>query len=1306
MRQKLAWAALLAAALGNLPARADDPRAWRAGAAQRRITPQGPLWLSGYASRSKPASGKLNDLWTRALALEVPGAAPLVLVTLDLVGIDREHAREVRRRLAERYGLADRQVALCCSHTHSGPVVGRNLATMYSLDEAESRRVAEYTDWLTEQIVEVVGEALAGRRPCRLGVGRGTSPLAVNRRKNPEDQAPELRAAGQLRGPTDHDVHVLRVDALDGKTVALVFGYACHATVLDGYEYCGDYPGFACDALAEPFPGAVSLFWAGCGGDQNPLPRRKIELARDYGRQLAEEVARVAAAPLDELPASIDAVDVVEAPLALAHLPSRDELERAADSDNRYESARARQLLAQLEAEGAIPAEYPYPIGYWRLGDRVNWIFLGGEVVVDYALRLKRSLGADHTWVTAYANDVMAYIPSRRVLDEGGYEGGGAMLYYGLPSPWASDVEDRVIAGIRRVMGERFAEPRVERPASPSAADAWRPIQVIRAEAFEMPRVRDQRLAIELAVAEPDLVTPTGVAVDAEGRVYVVENHTHFPPADYAGPKHDRIRRFVDTDGDGRLDQAGVFYEGCRDTVNLCLRDDGWLYVACRAEIFRIRDTDGDARADVREPIARLDTAGNYPHNGLLGGVFDRHGDFYFGLGENLGADYELVGTDGATLAGGGEGGSLYRCAADGSRLERLATGFWNPHQQAFDRAGRLLAIDNDPDSRPPCRLLHIVPRGDYGYRYRNGRRGIHPFTAWNGELPGTLPMAAGTGEAPSGILAYASDGLPAEYRDTLLVTSWGDHRLERYRLAPRGASVQAVAEPLVVGGENFRPVGIAAAPDGSLWISDWVDKSYELHGKGRLWRLRWTNPEPLKPAPPLPLGELERRAAALRDAASGLTRDERLHALGLPDPFLRQAARAGLADQLALDDWLELAGDSDRWLRLSALLTLRERSDPRAVEPLAALLVDADSEIRFAAVQWVGEARLEGYRPALEAILAEPDAPRTLLEGTLASLELLDGPTREASAELGGADYIVQRIDAGRMPPTLLARAVRMIPPEHAWLTLERLNAFSTSADPALRIEALRSLRESPLPGAGELLASVAADAQRPVDERLEAVCGLAAEAPGARLLLLALAASDDRSLRDEAWRALRGGALSDADRAALRESLPEDKELATRVLEPSSRGHATTEDALAADGDAARGQRLFFHPRGPRCYRCHAVDGRGGRIGPDLSRAGAVPRERLRAALLEPSREVSPQFVSWSLELTDGRVVVGMIESEDPQGNRVYLTGQGERVPLHVSQIDSAAMLARSVMPDDLVAQVTARELRDLLAYLEKCR
>src|SRR6185312_8349644 len=187
----------------------------------------------------------------------------------------------------------------------------------------------------------------------------------------------------------------------------------------------------------------------------------------------------------------------------------------------------------------------------------------------------------------------------------------------------------------------------------------------------------------------------------------------------------------------------------------------------------------------------------------------------------------------------GGEGGNIYQCSADGKKLRRVATGFWNPFGICRDIYGRTFAVDNDPDAMPPCRLVHVVEGGDYGYQFRYGRSGRHPFQSWDGQLPGTLPMVSGTGEAPCEVLSYESDGLPREYVGDLLVTSWADHRVERYRLKERGTSWSAERKPFVQGGENFRPVGLAVAPDGSLFASDWMRSDYNLHGKGAIWHIR-----------------------------------------------------------------------------------------------------------------------------------------------------------------------------------------------------------------------------------------------------------------------------------------------------------------------------------------------------------------------------------------------------------------------------------------------------------------------------------
>ena len=301
---------------------------------------------------------------------------------------------------------------------------------------------------LINDVVAAVGDAIDDLEPARLSSGTGLADFAVNRRNNREPDVPMLREMGLLEGPVDHDVPVLAVHCGE-KLKAVVFGYACHATVLSFYQWSGDYPGFAQIAVEEQHPGTIAMFWAGCGADQNPLPRRTPELAMEYGGRLAAAVDEVLQNQMDSISGDLAAA-YSEIDLNFASLPTREDLEAKLKSADRFDVGLGEHLLKQWDADGGLSPTYPYPIQTWRLGDGPTWITLGGEVVVDFSLRLKMELGPDDVWVAGYANDVMAYIPSLRVLREGGYEGGRAMRYYGLPAPWAEDVEELVINEVHR----------------------------------------------------------------------------------------------------------------------------------------------------------------------------------------------------------------------------------------------------------------------------------------------------------------------------------------------------------------------------------------------------------------------------------------------------------------------------------------------------------------------------------------------------------------------------------------------------------------------------------------------------------------------------------------------------------------------------------------------------------------------------------------------------------------------------------------------------------------------------------------
>jgi neutral ceramidase len=419
---------------------------WQAGLAKTNITPTTLMWMAGYGSRNKPAEGKLTDLWAKALVLQDGSGHRGLAITLDLVGIDRELAGSISDGIAKEHGLKREQIALFCSHTHSGPVVSKVLRPMheYMLPDEQKQLIAAYAAKLERQLIDLAGSALKDLQPATISWASGKATFAVNRRTNKEADVPMLRADGQLKGPVDHDAPVLAIRNAKGELRGILFGYACHATVLSGYEWCSDWPGYAQMELEKRHPGAIALFWAGCGADQNPLPRRTVPLAEDYGRQLAEAVDAALKSEQQPITGKLS-THYREVSVPLGTLPTKEELETAATSKDKFVVARAKMLLEDLAAGKPLRSSYPYPVATWNLGPDVSWVILGGEVVVDYSLRLKSDLHGTRTWVAGYANDVMAYIPSRRVLIEGGYEGGGAMVYYGLPTIWAPEIEEIIV---------------------------------------------------------------------------------------------------------------------------------------------------------------------------------------------------------------------------------------------------------------------------------------------------------------------------------------------------------------------------------------------------------------------------------------------------------------------------------------------------------------------------------------------------------------------------------------------------------------------------------------------------------------------------------------------------------------------------------------------------------------------------------------------------------------------------------------------------------------------------------------------
>ncbi len=370
---------------------------WRAGAASAKITPQERLPMAGYAGRKEPAEGVELDLFAKALALEDRAGRRVVFITLDLIGVIESLRTSVSAQVQEKYNLPPHALVMNASHTHCGPAYGR--------EEAK-----EYFASLTKTLVDLVGSALDKLEPAKLSYSFARCGFAMNRRTPTEDG---FRNHPNPDGVVDHSVPILRVDNAKGELRAVLFGYACHNTTMGFLKWLGDYAGYAQHYFEKDHPAATALFMMGCGGDQNPYPRSELKYAKLHGRSLAT---------------------AVEAAL---------EVNQGTPRHQRPLAGPLRSSLETVDLEFSTPdrKDFAYPVQVVQFGQQLTMIALGNEVVVDYALRLKRELAEPDgpaIWVAGYSNVYSGYIPSRRVLLEGGYEA--------RSRPWKPNLEERIIS--------------------------------------------------------------------------------------------------------------------------------------------------------------------------------------------------------------------------------------------------------------------------------------------------------------------------------------------------------------------------------------------------------------------------------------------------------------------------------------------------------------------------------------------------------------------------------------------------------------------------------------------------------------------------------------------------------------------------------------------------------------------------------------------------------------------------------------------------------------------------------------------
>lgn len=851
------------------PVRAADAPGYKAGVATKVITPEESIWMAGYASRTKPAEGKIHDLFAKALCIEDASGKRLVLVTTDLIGIPRTLGAAVAAEAEKKYGLKRDELILSASHTHSGPVIRENLIDMYPMTKEDAAKVEAYTKKLQTDLVDLIGVSVKNLQPAALKYGLGNATFAVNRRQVTDKG---VINGSNPAGPVDHSVPVLLAEGKDGKPVAVVFGYACHNTTLDLMKWCGDYAGFAQLALEKAHPGAVAMFWTGCGADANPLPRRKVELAEQYGKELADAVTATVkgAKPLTgKFASKYEAIT-----LKFESVPTKAQLGADVLSKTLAIQKRAERLLKELEANGKISDEYPhYPVQTWALGDQVMWVALGGEVVVDYAIRLRKDVATSRSlWVMGYANDVMAYIPSARVLKEGGYEADSSQIYYGMPGKWSPTIEDAIVGKVKDLSAKVAELPKPPGALTPKEEQAT----------FKLP----DGLNIRLVASEPDVVDPVAMCFDPKGRIFVCEMRGY--PNGGVGTGNEtrgKIKCLVDKDGDGVFETVTTFAEGLRFPMGV-MHYKGGLLVAVAPDLLYLEDTDGDGKAD---KTTVLYTGFN------LANIQQMVNGLQWGLDNWV---YGICGSDGGTITSPQKKdmpavslrnrGFRFKPDVPGS-LEPTSSG--GQYGLTADDYQRWFTATNSQHLRQIILPEHYLKRNpalpvtavtldipEHGAAAKVFR--ISPFEPWRVErttrragapdakrFPSTELVPGGYITSACSPLIYTGDLLPKEYRGNNFVCDPANNIVHRELLKEKGAAFTAVRayedKEFLASTDNwFRPVDLKTGPDGAIYLLDFYREvietplslpedikkqlNLESRGRGRIWRIA---PAEFKPA-------------------------------------------------------------------------------------------------------------------------------------------------------------------------------------------------------------------------------------------------------------------------------------------------------------------------------------------------------------------------------------------------------------------------------------------------------------------------
>lgn len=1167
------------------------------GVARVDVSPSGPIRLHGYLARSAESTAVAHPIFAKALAIGSDEQGPAVLISVDSLGVSAEIVDEVASRLEKKAGIPRERVALGASHTHSAPLLTGVAPNIFGKPIAadEQGRIDAYTRDFTDKLERACLDALADRKPAKLSWSQGRVGFAANR-----------RTPG---GPVDHSLPVLKVESPDGQVRAVVTNYACHCTTIDPAEnkVDGDWAGAAQRGIEADNPGCIALTVVGCGADSNPQPRRNSADAEAHGRALADEVARLMRGPWTPLDGPVSAA-MERFELPYDTLPTKAELEKLAAAGG-PPGYNASVQLAALERNGRLQDALPYSAQAWKFGDGLMMVFLPGEVVVDFVLRIKKEFDPGRTWVTAYANDAPCYIPSERILKEGGYEGGGAMVYYARPTSFKPGLEQIILDAVHRVVGDGFEPP----AAAPAAkVDDENPPALSPEESLKTIRTKPG-LKVELVAAEPLIESPVAVEFGPDGRLWVCEMRDYPGGMDGKYKPGGRVRVLEDRDGDGRYETSTTFIEDLPFPTGLMCWKKGVLICAA-PEILYAEDTDGDGKADVRKTLYEGFATENFQArvNGLS----------YNADGWVYGANGLIGGRIRGTINGKevDVGGRDFRFKPDTGEFEP-ASGL-TQQGRTHDDWGNQFGGNNSI-------LIQHYPLPDHDVRRNPRAPAPAPAVIPPGdEDPSRLFPASRTlvrYNEPHNANRVTSACSPLVLRDPLLGEEYygngfaceSVHNLvRRVVLEPDGATFggrraedEQDREFLASTDSWFRPVQVRTGPDGAMWVVDmhrfviehprWISperlEALDVRAGAESGRIYRVVPEgrPLRPVANLEALTTADLAAAL-DTPNGTVRDTVQRLL---DHRRDPAAKAALTNVARASEHPQARAQAVAALDVLGLLD---------GDVLAAALADDHPGVRREAVRVAGP-RLATENEIGRAVLELAEDPDVRVRYQVA-LSLGEWPAAEAGRALGSI--------ASRDGNDLWLRAaVLSSASPHAGAVLGRLIADAgPDGPPSELVEPLLATVAGTLDG-DALAQTLALIADAPDEKAGRWRMGATAE--------FLDAVKDDALAKDPAVLKLAATARTlaadadcpDADRvAALRllgrspESRDADREAVADLLDPAQPGDVQSAAirALARMGDA---------------QAADAILGRWARLGPAAQAEALdalIAREESEAALI----------------------------------------------------------------------------------------